>query len=497
MGNIARRLNEKPRGQFSGTTQPNPAAQLKAINTRSGMVLGPKVVKERVEVEDEEVVDEEIEMEVLVEIRPPHIINLAHVPYPACLKHQKYTREYGHFLYMFRQLKINLPFIEDLKHMPKYAKFLKDLLKRKDRLWEVSSIPLNGDCLELELGELTPTFMSLSLVYRSVKYPRGIIENLLVKVDKFVFSVDFVVLDIEADERVPIILGRPFLRLIDVYDGRITLRVGNENVTYDVAKSIKQPGDHDDFSDPCHSVYFLNSFIPSFDTCLDYIYGVNLVEMDVDKELAKEVVDDVSFLAEIMEGSEVICEKNVEKPDPLELKVLPSHLEYAYLEEDGAVLGQRHEKHFHPIYYESKTLNDAQDNYSTTERELLAVVFASDKFRSYLVLWKTTVFTDQAALYKNGAENVAPDNFSCLEDPNREEIREEDISDRFPHESIDFVMVEKQGMPWFTNFANYLSTGVALKGMTTQQKKKFYRDFARYVWDDPFIFKIGGDRILR
>ncbi|XP_076939098.1 uncharacterized protein LOC143607598 [Bidens hawaiensis] len=195
-----------------------------------------------------------------VEVRPSPLIDHARIPYPARAKHQKYMREYGHFLDMFRQLKINLPFIEALQHMPKYAKFLKDLLKRKYRLGEVSSIPLMVDCSavvlnrvpeklsdpgvftilvlfgsdamshaladlgasinlmlyslykKLELGELTPTRMSLSLADRSVKYPRGIIENLLVKVDKFVFPVDFVVLDMEADEKVPIILGRPFLR---------------------------------------------------------------------------------------------------------------------------------------------------------------------------------------------------------------------------------------------------------------------------------------------
>ncbi|XP_076929369.1 uncharacterized protein LOC143593701 [Bidens hawaiensis] len=79
---------------------------------------------------------------------------------------------------------------------------------------------------KLGLGEFTPTRMSLSLDDRSVKYPRGIIENLLVKVDNLVFPVDFVVLDMEANERVPIILGRPFLRnaraLVDVFDGKIT-----------------------------------------------------------------------------------------------------------------------------------------------------------------------------------------------------------------------------------------------------------------------------------
>ncbi|KAD5507433.1 hypothetical protein E3N88_15136 [Mikania micrantha] len=111
----------------------------------------------------------------------------------------------------------------------------------------------------------------------------------------------------------------------------------------------------------------------------------------------------------------------------------------------GAVLGQRVDKHFHPIYYASKTLDAAQENYTTTEKELLAVVYAFDKFRSYLVLSKTVVYTNHAALRylsakkdakprlirrilllsefeieikdNKGAENVAADHLSRLEDP--------------------------------------------------------------------------------
>ncbi|XP_022032190.1 uncharacterized protein LOC110933268 [Helianthus annuus] len=194
-----------------------------------------------------------------VGVRSSPLVDHSHVPYPARLKHQKYAKEYRQFLEMFKQLKINLPFIEALQSMPKYVKFLKDLLKRKDRIGELSNILLTGGCSavvlnklpekltdpgtftipcffgravnpahaladlgasinlmpfslyeKLRLGELTPTRMSLSLADRSVKYPRGVIENLL-EVDKFVFPVDFVDLDMEADERVPIILGRPFL----------------------------------------------------------------------------------------------------------------------------------------------------------------------------------------------------------------------------------------------------------------------------------------------
>ncbi|XP_076941908.1 uncharacterized protein LOC143611612 [Bidens hawaiensis] len=203
----------------------------------------------------------------------------------------------------------------------------------------------------------------------------------------------------------------------------------------------------------------------------------------------------------------------------------------------GAVLGQRKDKHFHPIYYASKTLNDAQENYTTTEKELLAVVFAFDKFRSYLVLSKTIVYTDHAALRylfakkdakprlirwilllfefdieirdKKGAENVAADHLSRLEDPKREEIREDAIGDKFPHESLMMVRVrferepvlyvsaEEEGLPWFSDIANYLSEGVVVKGMSYQQRRKFFADASHYIWDAPYLFRVGADRVLR
>ena len=87
--------------------------------------------------------------------------------------------------------------------------------------------------------------MILQLVDRSIKYPRGIIENMLVKVDKFVFPVDFVILDMDEDKNVPLILGRPFLRtakaIIDCDSGKLILRVDDEKVTFDIEKSIQHP----------------------------------------------------------------------------------------------------------------------------------------------------------------------------------------------------------------------------------------------------------------
>ena len=100
---------------------------------------------------------------------------------------------------------------------------------------------------KLNLGEITPTSLSLQMADRSIAFPKGIIEDVLVKVDKFIFPVDFVVLDIEEDREASIILGRPFLAtgqaLIDVKNGELTLRVGEDQVKFYLHKSMEFPND--------------------------------------------------------------------------------------------------------------------------------------------------------------------------------------------------------------------------------------------------------------
>ncbi|XP_075478835.1 uncharacterized protein LOC142519688 [Primulina tabacum] len=105
-------------------------------------------------------------------------------------------------------------------------------------------------CFEkLGIGEVKPTTISHQLADRSIKYPRGVIEDVLVKVDKFIFPVDFVVLDMEEDREIPLILGRPFLAtgraLIDVQKGELVLRLNDEKVTFNVFRSMKYPGSSD------------------------------------------------------------------------------------------------------------------------------------------------------------------------------------------------------------------------------------------------------------
>ena len=85
--------------------------------------------------------------------------------------------------------------------------------------------------------------MSLQLVDPSITYPRGIVEDVLVKVDKLIFPADFVILDFEEDKKIPIIFGRPFLAtcqtLIDVQKGELTMRVQDQSVTFKVFNAMK------------------------------------------------------------------------------------------------------------------------------------------------------------------------------------------------------------------------------------------------------------------
>ena len=95
------------------------------------------------------------------------------------------------------------------------------------------------------MGELTPIAIILKMADRSMAQPKGILEDVLVKVGKFIFPVDFVIMQMEEDTQAPLLLGRPFLAtgaaLIDVQKGELTLRVGNEAVHFNINKSLEHP----------------------------------------------------------------------------------------------------------------------------------------------------------------------------------------------------------------------------------------------------------------
>ncbi|GJX55777.1 reverse transcriptase domain-containing protein [Tanacetum coccineum] len=192
----------------------------------------------------------------------------------------------------------------------------------------------------------------------------------------------------------------------------------------------------------------------------------------------------------------------------------------------GVVLGQRKTKHFQPIHHASKTMTDAQAHYTTIEKELLAVVYAFEKFWPYLVLSKTIVYTDHSALKyllakqdakprlirwilllqqfdvitrdKKGAENLAADHLSRLENPHQSDLEKKEITETFPLEILGMVTFRgDSSTPWFANIANYHAGNYTMKGMSSQQKKKIFKDVKHYFWDDPYLFKICVDQMIR
>ncbi|GKB96278.1 reverse transcriptase domain-containing protein [Tanacetum coccineum] len=216
------------------------------------------------------------------------------LPYPERMKvREKDTpsAQQSRFMKLFKQLRLEIGLKDALIEMPKFNKWLSTLLRNKEKLEEIAITTVNAECSaiilnkvpekledpgkflipcalqeldrtnaladsgasinllphsiykQLGLGALKPTRMTLELANRSVTHPMGIAEDVVVRVDGFTFLIDFVVVNFEPDSRVPIILGRPFLRtakaLIDLYEEKLTLRVGSDELVFYAEKSEK------------------------------------------------------------------------------------------------------------------------------------------------------------------------------------------------------------------------------------------------------------------
>ena len=187
----------------------------------------------------------------------------------------------------------------------------------------------------------------------------------------------------------------------------------------------------------------------------------------------------------------------------------------------GAVLGQRKDKIFRAIYYASRTFNEAQENYSTTEKEMLAIVFACEKFRPYILGSHIIFHTDHAAIKylmskkeakprlirwvlllqefdleikdKKGCGNVIADHLSTVE-RNKTEEEETGLTENFPDEQLFQLSIQ---LPWYADIMNYLAYGVVPQEFSYQQRRKLMTDSRYYIWDDPLLFKRGADMIIR
>ncbi|GKA23061.1 reverse transcriptase domain-containing protein [Tanacetum coccineum] len=267
-------------GSLPSNTVANPRGDLKAITTRSDISYDgppipplPKVVEREPEVTKDTV---QLSTE---NIQPPVVQIQAPIDEPVVAPKPK------------AELHFELSFADALLHMPKFASMFKSLLNNKEKLFDLAKTSVNENCLavilkklpeklgdpgkflipcdfpeldeclaladlgasinlmplsiwkKLSLPELTPTQMILELADRSTTRPAGIAEDVFVKVGKFHFPTDFVVVDYVVDPRVPLILGRPFLRigraLIDVYGEELTLRHDDKAVTFKVGQTLR------------------------------------------------------------------------------------------------------------------------------------------------------------------------------------------------------------------------------------------------------------------
>nr|GEZ46130.1 hypothetical protein [Tanacetum cinerariifolium] len=496
---------------------PNPKGEAKAIATRSGMSykelpIPPtgvnqqepvKVTKDTEPPNSDDIHPPTVQAEVQIDKpadEPVVVIPKAkpNLPYPSRLQKENNQEKddilAAKFMEIFRDLHFELTFADALIHMLKFAPMFKKLLNNKDKL--------------IELPSLNDTKMVLELADRIISKPTGVAENVFVKVSKFYFPADFVILDFVADPRVPHILGRPFLStahtLIGVYEGDILIleallnndpeQLSNQKDFFrTLHKDLKvvepktqpkedQPPEVKLKELPPHLVYaFLgdNEKWPviiakdlSSNEKTDLINILKTRKMAIAWKLTDIKGIDPEFcshkiLLEEEHSPKVQSQRRVNPKihDVIKKeveKLLNAGLIYTISDSPWRV-----EKHFWPIHYASKTMNQAETNYTTTEKEMLAVVYAFEKFRSYIIMNKSIVYTDNSALkylfskkdakarllywilllqeldFKvidtKGVENYAADHLSRLENPYEYFFDPKEINETFPFESLNKV----------------------------------------------------------
>ncbi|XP_037492801.1 uncharacterized protein LOC105645414 [Jatropha curcas] len=260
------------------------------VNNMNGKQLEDPSRKEVDKQEEEKKKIPIIDLEEKEEVKP----YVPPIPFPQRLK-QSNDKSFLNFFDVLKKLQINIYFPEALAEMPSYAKFLKEILSKKRKI--------NDQGMMLGMGELKPTRMSLQLANRSIKYLRGIVEDVLINIDE--------------DREGSLILGKPFLAtaraLIDVYEGKLTLRVGQEEFVFDVLKSCKLPMDYND----CFRIDVINDCVK--DT------------LHVKEKLTTDKGD-------INIDIENIKSEKESEPPKQELKQLSSYLNYAFLGENNSYL---------------------------------------------------------------------------------------------------------------------------------------------------------------
>nr|GEV82330.1 DNA-directed DNA polymerase [Tanacetum cinerariifolium] len=474
---------------------------------------------------------------------------------------------------------------------------------------------------KLSLPELTHTRMTLELVDRSITRPKRVAEDIFIKVRKFHFLTDFVVVDFEADPRVPLILERSFLRtgraLIDVYGEEITLTVNDEAVTFNLNQTTRYSSTYDDLL-----VNRIDIIDVAREKYAQEILGFSSNFLGGNPTSTFEpILSDSSFTLTLFEGSDFILEEinaylkdesvspkndHVDcdpeggvdklpviilkdlKGDEKEalLKVLKSHKRAIawkitdikdtmlqrcedtnlvlnwekchFMVKEGIFLGHKISKNKlevdrskvdviaklpypttvkgvrsflgHAGYYtrfiqefskiarpmthllEKETpflfSKDCIDAFETLKKKLteasilvvpdwnLPFEFIKQDAKPRLIRWVLLLQEfDIIIRDKKGTENHATDHLSRLANPHKDVFENKDMSENFPLETLG--KISSRSTPWFADFVNFYAGNFIVKEMSSQQKKKFFKDVKHYFWDHPYLFRICADQIIR
>ncbi|GJY85029.1 reverse transcriptase domain-containing protein [Tanacetum coccineum] len=280
---------------------------------------------------------------------------------------------------------------------------------------EIASAVTSAITAMFKQHQVTPAPASVKAVEESCVTCVGVAEDVFVKVGKFHYPADFVVVDYDADPRVPIILGRHFLRtaqaLIDVYDEEITLRFNDEPITFKVGQTLR---------------YSYNNS--------ESVNRIDVIDVSCE-EYAQQVLEDELILEEIDALS-----YNDSFPPRIKMPTLIQRETSFYIE-----------KEFDVIIHDKK-----------------------------------------------GAENLTADHLSRLENPHQGDLEKKEIAKTFPLETLGMISFRgDSSTPWFADIANYHARNFIVKGMSSQQKKKFFKDVKHYFLDDPYLFRICADQMIK
>ena len=396
-------MPNQSKGTFPSDTQKNPKDCM-AIQLRSGKDLSSNKKtekKEEIEAEKEEIEKEEEKNSQIEQLKRSNDqkkkegvpVYTPAVPFPQRLQKSRREEKFSKFFDIFKKIEINIPFAEVISQMPLYAKFLKEILSKKRKIAKEGIVNLTATCnaiiqkklpakmkdpgsftipcsigkyefkkalcdsgtsinlmplsmvKRLSLGELTPTAITLQMDDRSMAQPEGILEDVLVKVGKFIFPEDFVIMQMEEDTQVPLLLGRPFLAtgaaLIDVQKGELTLIVGDEAVHFNINSILEHPNIEGDICMAIRNKSLLNDELNS--DCIIQ-HSINEIEMNFQylESFDCEVLPSNLFNKETVSSINENCQDEVSSQkqqtheqetsaEGLTLKELPSHLKYEFL----------------------------------------------------------------------------------------------------------------------------------------------------------------------